>query len=130
MPRLDGRRALFTATAVAFGLFTTACRGPVISVDDAVVVGGAPARLAAVVEYEPAWSLGANCGNDDVASVAFMIDRANDWGYDAIEIGKRTIRNAHDFSWAKQYFWFRFIDIVFDTLQNFIRFFITNRNWA
>jgi len=40
------------------------------------------------VEYEPAWSLGANCGNDDVASVAFMIDRANDWGYDAIEIGQ------------------------------------------
>lgn len=40
------------------------------------------------VEYEPAWSLGANCGNDDIASVAFMIDRANDWGYDAIEIGQ------------------------------------------
>jgi len=40
------------------------------------------------VEYEPAWSLGANCGNDDVTSVAFMIDRANDWGYDAIEIGQ------------------------------------------
>jgi aldehyde:ferredoxin oxidoreductase len=40
------------------------------------------------VEYEPAWSLGANCGNDDITSVAFMIDRANDWGYDAIEIGQ------------------------------------------
>jgi len=40
------------------------------------------------VEYEPAWSLGANCGNDDIASVAFMIDLANDWGYDAIEIGQ------------------------------------------
>jgi aldehyde:ferredoxin oxidoreductase len=40
------------------------------------------------VEYEPAWSLGANCGNNDVASVAFMIDRANDYGYDAIEIGQ------------------------------------------
>ena len=40
------------------------------------------------VEYEPAWSLGANCGNDDIESVAFMIDRANDWGYDAIEIGQ------------------------------------------
>jgi len=40
------------------------------------------------VEYEPAWSLGANCGNDDIASVAFMIDRSNDWGYDAIEIGQ------------------------------------------
>ncbi|HET7737090.1 MAG TPA: aldehyde ferredoxin oxidoreductase family protein [Tepidiformaceae bacterium] len=40
------------------------------------------------VEYEPAWSLGANCGNDDIESVSFMIDRANDWGYDAIEIGQ------------------------------------------
>ncbi len=40
------------------------------------------------VEYEPAWSLGANCGNDDVAAVAYMIDLANDWGYDAIEIGQ------------------------------------------
>ncbi|HJP40706.1 MAG TPA: aldehyde ferredoxin oxidoreductase family protein [Dehalococcoidia bacterium] len=40
------------------------------------------------VEYEPAWSLGANCGNSDVASVAYMINLANDWGYDAIEIGQ------------------------------------------
>lgn len=40
------------------------------------------------VEYEPAWSLGANCGNDDVESVAYMIDIANDLGYDAIEIGQ------------------------------------------
>jgi aldehyde:ferredoxin oxidoreductase len=39
------------------------------------------------VEYEPAWSLGAMCDNDDICSVAYMIDRANDYGYDAIEIG-------------------------------------------
>lgn len=39
------------------------------------------------VEYEPAWSVGAFCGNDDVAVVAYMIDRANDYGFDAIEIG-------------------------------------------
>ncbi len=39
------------------------------------------------VEYEPAWSLGAFCGNDDVKAVSWLIDRANDWGYDAIEIG-------------------------------------------
>lgn len=39
------------------------------------------------LEYEPAWSLGANCENDDAASVAYMIDMANDYGYDAIEIG-------------------------------------------
>ncbi|MCX7668637.1 MAG: aldehyde ferredoxin oxidoreductase C-terminal domain-containing protein, partial [Anaerolineae bacterium] len=38
-------------------------------------------------EYEPAWSLGAFCGNDDIGAVAYMIDRANDYGYDAIEIG-------------------------------------------
>ena len=39
------------------------------------------------VEYEPAWALGANCGNDNIASVAKMIDLANDYGFDAIEIG-------------------------------------------
>lgn len=39
------------------------------------------------VEYEPAWSLGANCGNDDIASVAKIIDLCNDYGLDAIEIG-------------------------------------------
>ena len=39
------------------------------------------------VEYEPAWSLGANCGNDDVASIAKMIDQCNDLGMDAIELG-------------------------------------------
>ena len=39
------------------------------------------------VEYEPAWSLGANCGNDDVNAVAYIIDMANDYGIDAIEIG-------------------------------------------
>ncbi len=40
------------------------------------------------VEYEPAWSLGANCGNDDINAVAYIIDMANDFGYDAIEIGQ------------------------------------------
>ena len=39
------------------------------------------------VEYEPAWSLGANCGNDDIAAVANMIDRATTTAIDAIEIG-------------------------------------------
>jgi aldehyde:ferredoxin oxidoreductase len=39
------------------------------------------------VEYEPAWSLGANCENDNVASIAKMIDQSNDYGFDAIEIG-------------------------------------------
>jgi aldehyde:ferredoxin oxidoreductase len=39
------------------------------------------------VEYEPAWSLGANCGNDDIASIARMIDDCNDYGMDPIELG-------------------------------------------
>ncbi|MCS6909045.1 MAG: aldehyde ferredoxin oxidoreductase family protein [Anaerolineales bacterium] len=39
------------------------------------------------VEYEPAWSLGANLGNNDVATVAKMIDLCNDYGLDAIETG-------------------------------------------
>ena len=39
------------------------------------------------VEYEPAWSVGTNCGNDDIRVVAKMIDCANDFGFDAIEVG-------------------------------------------
>ncbi len=39
------------------------------------------------VEYESAWALGANCGNDDVAGVAKIIDQCNDYGFDTIEMG-------------------------------------------
>src|SRR5512136_2574297 len=39
------------------------------------------------VEYEPAWSVGANVGNNDVSTVAKMIDSCNDYGIDAIEVG-------------------------------------------
>ena len=39
------------------------------------------------VEYEPAWSLGANCDNDDIASIAKLIDQCNDHGLDPIELG-------------------------------------------
>ena len=39
------------------------------------------------VEYEPCWSVGANCGNSDVNTVAKMIDLCNDYGIDAIETG-------------------------------------------
>ena len=38
-------------------------------------------------EYEPAWSLGANCGNDSREGIAFVIDLCNDYGVDAIEHG-------------------------------------------
>ncbi len=39
------------------------------------------------LEYEPAWALGANCDNADIASIAKIIDQTNDYGLDAIEIG-------------------------------------------
>jgi aldehyde:ferredoxin oxidoreductase len=39
------------------------------------------------VEYEPAWSLGANCDNADIGSIAKMIDQCNDLGMDPIELG-------------------------------------------
>ncbi len=39
------------------------------------------------VEYEPAWSFGAMCDNDDIGAIAWMIDRCNDYGIDAIETG-------------------------------------------
>ena len=39
------------------------------------------------VEYEPAWSLGSNCGNNDIAAVAYIIDLCNDFGMDPIELG-------------------------------------------
>jgi len=38
-------------------------------------------------EYESAWSLGANCGNDNRDSIAFIIDLCNDYGMDTIEHG-------------------------------------------
>ena len=38
-------------------------------------------------EYEPAWAMGANCGNDNRDSIAYLIDRCNDYGMDAIEHG-------------------------------------------
>ena len=38
-------------------------------------------------EYEPAWSVGANCGNSDAPTIAKMIDLCNDFGIDAIETG-------------------------------------------
>jgi len=39
------------------------------------------------VEYEPAWSLGSNCDNSNVASIAKIIDQCNDHGMDPIELG-------------------------------------------
>lgn len=39
-------------------------------------------------EYEPAWSLGANCGNDNRDSIALLIYLCNDYGMDAIEHGQ------------------------------------------
>ncbi|NQT35875.1 MAG: aldehyde ferredoxin oxidoreductase, partial [Planctomycetes bacterium] len=39
------------------------------------------------VEYESVWSLGANCDTADVKAVIKMIDQANEYGFDAIELG-------------------------------------------
>jgi aldehyde:ferredoxin oxidoreductase len=39
------------------------------------------------LEYESAWAMGANCGNNDVAVVAKIIDLCNDYGLDTIEMG-------------------------------------------
>jgi aldehyde:ferredoxin oxidoreductase len=39
------------------------------------------------VEYESAWAFGANCGMDDAAALAALIDRCNDLGLDTIEAG-------------------------------------------
>ena len=49
------------------------------------------------LEYEPAWSVGANCGNNDVATVAKMIDLCNDYGVDAIETHEEDYANMFGF---------------------------------
>jgi aldehyde:ferredoxin oxidoreductase len=38
-------------------------------------------------EYESAWAFGANCGNANRDSIAFLIDLCNDYGMDTIEMG-------------------------------------------
>ena len=40
------------------------------------------------MEYESAWSLGANCDNSDCPAVIKMIHQANELGFDAIELGQ------------------------------------------
>jgi aldehyde:ferredoxin oxidoreductase len=40
------------------------------------------------VEFESAWSLGANCDNSDAAAMIKLIDQANEYGFDAIELGQ------------------------------------------
>jgi len=39
------------------------------------------------VEYESAWALGAQCDNDDIAGIAYIINQCNDYGLDTIETG-------------------------------------------
>ena len=40
------------------------------------------------VEYESAWALGANCDNGDATAMIKMIDQANEYGFDTIELGQ------------------------------------------
>jgi aldehyde:ferredoxin oxidoreductase len=42
---------------------------------------------ASCLEYESNWSLGANCGIDDMDAVAEMIRLCNEYGFDTIETG-------------------------------------------
>ncbi len=51
--------------------------------------------LVSCIEYETAWSLGANCGIDDIDYVAKMTRECNDIGLDTIEAGN-TIAVAMD----------------------------------
>ncbi|MCC6165954.1 MAG: aldehyde ferredoxin oxidoreductase family protein [Caldilineaceae bacterium] len=60
---------------------------PVACKKEVEVTEGPYAVRMESVEYEPAWSLGANCGNDDITSVAYIIDLCNDYGMDPIEMG-------------------------------------------
>ncbi len=54
------------------------------------------------VEYEPAWAFGAHAGNNNIRSVAYMIDQCNDFGLDAIEMGNclATYMEICDKGWA------------------------------
>jgi aldehyde:ferredoxin oxidoreductase len=56
------------------------------------------------VEYEPAWSLGANCDNDDVNAVAKLIDQSNDLGMDPIELGNvlSMVMEATERGWVQE----------------------------
>jgi aldehyde:ferredoxin oxidoreductase len=44
-------------------------------------------EVASCVEYESDWSLGANCGIDDLDQIAEMVHMCNDYGLDTIETG-------------------------------------------
>jgi aldehyde:ferredoxin oxidoreductase len=45
------------------------------------------AELASCIEYESDWSLGANCGIDDLDDIAQLVHLCNDIGLDTIEAG-------------------------------------------
>jgi aldehyde:ferredoxin oxidoreductase len=44
-------------------------------------------EIASCVEYESDWSLGANCGVDDLDQIAEMVHLCNNYGLDTIETG-------------------------------------------
>ncbi len=97
LPALNGRQTAFEGAHLIAGEYVNdnilvgnpACHAcPVACKKEVRITEGEFAGLQMEsVEYEPAWSLGANCGNTDINSVAKMIDMSNDLGMDAIEIG-------------------------------------------
>ncbi len=56
------------------------------------------------VEYEPAWSLGANCDNGDIRAIAKLIDQCNDHGMDPIELGNvfSAYMEASEKGWLRE----------------------------
>ncbi len=56
------------------------------------------------VEYESVWAFGGFSGNDNIASVAWMIDRCNDYGMDTIEAGAvlATYMEVCQHGWSDQ----------------------------
>ncbi len=60
---------------------------PVACKKEVEVVDGKYKVKTESFEYETAWALGANCGNGDPKSIAYMIHQCNDFGMDTIELG-------------------------------------------
>ncbi|MCL6522587.1 MAG: aldehyde ferredoxin oxidoreductase, partial [Firmicutes bacterium] len=64
------------------------CYGCPVTCKKEVEVKEGPFRVRGQsFEYESAWALGVNCGNDDAESIAYMLSLCNDLGLDTLETG-------------------------------------------
>ncbi len=97
LPAMNGRDTAFATAELVSGEYVkehilvedpTCHACPVACKKEVEITEGPFAGLRMEsVEYEPAWALGPCCGNDNIASVAKMIDMGNDLGFDVIEAG-------------------------------------------